>query len=366
MIKKLIMFASFGNLSKSPQGGGQTAARRLAHTIMNTGTEVILLNRHRYYFQNKILDKLSMFFGIIIDLPWLFYQLLSRKWNESAILYMSYCGSLMPFDLLVTIEMKILGYKNIFFYAGGGGNNLYEKGHFIYRKMFQWVIQHYDDVMLEGQEGIELVKSVGARRTFYLPNFTEKDFAPSKLFDKPIEIINIVFVGRITRVKNVLLILEIYEELCRRYSHIYLNIVGNGDKEYEEKVDSKINHSNNKNKICRFAWMDHDNLKCLLKKQHIFLFPSAEPREGHSNALNEAMSWGIVPVVSSNNYLPSIVGYKELVANDYEVRSYVDIISKLIDENSIPHYSQLMFERVKTYFTQEVVEKRLEEELINI
>lgn len=104
-------------------------------------------------------------------------------------------------------------------------------------------------------------------------------------------------------------------------------------------------------------------MKTILSDQHFYLFPSNEPREGHSNALNEAMSFGIVPVVSSNNFLPDIVKNPKLVSSDFDSNSYVNIISSIIDNGIYSSLSKEMFARVQNNFTQSVVEKNLEEEL---
>ena len=75
MNKNLYMLASFGNFKRIPAGGGQTAARRLLNTLRDVGFDVSIFNRHRLYFQNKILDRISMLIGVAIDpILFFFYQ----------------------------------------------------------------------------------------------------------------------------------------------------------------------------------------------------------------------------------------------------------------------------------------------------
>ena len=119
-------------------------------------------------------------------------------------------------------------------------------------------------------------------------------------------------------------------------------------------------------RIQKYGRSSHEVLAEMMKTQHIYLFPSNEPCEGHSNALNEAMAWGLVPVVSNNNFLPSIVGDDSLVAIDNNALTYARIISDLIDNNLISEKSKQMYQRVKDNFTQSVVEERLINELKNI
>lgn len=363
MISKIYMFASFGNLKHTPKGGGQTAARRLAKAIDEMGIEVVRLNRHRFYFDNRLFDKLSMLFGVLFDSIWFLLQMAFRGRKNSAVLYMSYCGSILPFDAIITSEIKMLGYKSLFYYAGGGGKQLFENGTKLYQKLFSWTIRQYDDVMLEGKEGIPLVEKVGAKRVSYLPNFTEDGFAPNEYPCKKNDCYKFLYFGRIDATKNLLLIVDIFNALCNKYTDVSLQIVGSGNSQYEELLKKRIKVSPYEKKIKWLPRTSHDVLKGILREQHFFLFPSKEPREGHSNALNEAMSWGIVPIVSSNNYLPSIVGNPQLVALDYEVESYVNIISEIINDGSYERISKEMYDRVRNNFTQSVVEKLLENNL---
>ena len=78
------------------------------------------------------------------------------------------------------------------------------------------------------------------------------------------------------------------------------------------------------------------------------------------------MSWGLVPVVSDNNFLPSIVGDESLVAHGFETNQYVSIISSLLrDRELLELKSRQVYERVKNNFTQAVVEERLRNEIVN-
>ena len=160
--------------------------------------------------------------------------------------------------------------------------------------------------------------------------------------------------------------IEVFNKLCLKYDNIYYTIVGGGKKSYCDLVEKKIKESPYKNKISRQGRLSHEMLKQLMADQHFFLFPSNEPREGHSNALNEAMSYGLVPIVSNNNFLPSIVGNFRLVANQMYVDTFANIIINIIEDNNFNTISHQMFERVKQNFTQEIVVKRLKKIIENI
>lgn len=360
----IYFFASFGDMNKLPGGGGQTAARRLLDMLRKLGYHVITYNRHRYYFENRIIDRISTLLFAAIDPVLYCLFLLFRHRRCAATLYMGYTGSILWFDYMIAKVSKMLGFKSIMYLAGGKAKWSFEEGSKSYRKLFKKTMMMYDEVMTEGEINIGLVKSVSSKtKTFSLPNFTENGFAPSELPKKSVDKINICYFGRIDAQKNVLLSIEVFNSLSKKYDNIYLTLVGNGHSDYEEKVDKAINVSPYKNRIIRENRVNHTRLAEILKEQHFYIFPSSNPCEGHSNALNEAMSWGLIPVVSNFNFLPSIVGDEILVANDFTVEAYYKIFEYVIDNNLIDRISEEMFLRVKNNFVQPVVEKKLKVEL---
>lgn len=363
-MKTICFFASFGNLKKLPGGGGETAARRLLGVLKQLGYDVHIFNRHRKYFENRLLDRMSMATFVMIDPILYFFFLLFRKKRNAATLYMGYAGSILRFDYLITKVTSILGFRNIMYLAGGKARWAYEKGAPNYQKLFEKMMQMYDEVMTEGYENMALIKSVAPHtKTFYLPNYTENGFAPSELPKRTHDEINIFYFGRIDAEKNVLLSIAVFNELCKKYNNMHLTIVGGGNSEYIKRVEQAIANSPYKDRITKEGRSSHERICEIMKSQHFFIFPSNEPCEGHSNAMNEAMSWGLVPVVSSNNFLPSIVGDERLVAKDFEVQSFVRIFEEIIDNNMIDELSRKMYDRVKENFTQSVVERSLAQEL---
>ena len=360
-MKRLYFFASFGRFDHLPAGGGQTAARRLWHTLEKQGFAIELYNRHRYYWIKWPFNKILILLFEIIDPIWMFFVLLFKRRKDSAFLFMSYAGGLVYFDLLMTLAAKLTGHKTVMYLAGGMAQNYYARKGFVYRAIFKQTMHWYDMVMCEGEVNVQLVHRItdGKTKTFYLPNFTEDGFAPESLPEKPTDCVNIFYFGRIDETKQVLLGVETFNLLCQKYDNLNYTIVGGGNASYEAKVVAAINASPFKSKIKKYGRSSHDVLAQLMKTQHIYLFPSNEPCEGHSNALNEAMSWGLVPVVSNNNFLPSIVGDDSLVVKENDANAYADCISNIIDKNLLSEKSRQMYNRVKENFTQSIVEKKL-------
>lgn len=365
---KLYLYASFGNFNEIPAGGGQTSARRLKITLERLGIVVLPINRHRPQSSTRLIRIFELYWAGIIDIVLLVKKILFGDRKDTAFLFIGYSGSMLPLEFTIGSISKMLGYKTIYFLKGGGSDVIYKKEKSLYKCLFRTVLKFCTIVLTEGEVIENFIRVVSSKsKTFYLPNYTENGFAPDVYPRKPEDQIGIVYLGRICQEKNVLLSIEIFDRLCMKFHNIQLTIIGNGDSGYEERVEKKIEHSYYSKHIRREGKIDHEKLKEILRTQHIFLFPSNEPREGHSNALNEAMSWGLVPVVSKNNFLPSIVGDMSLVAQGFEPDEYVRIIAHLIDNRKLlEEKSKYMYERVKMNFTQSVVEERLKTELVNL
>lgn len=365
--RSVYFFASFGNFNEIPAGGGQTSARRLKDTLSRLGYSVTPINRHRPKSRYKNFAVLEILFWAVIDPIIIAFFLFFKSRNNGFVLFIGYSGPMLPMETAIGLISKVLGYKVIFFLKGGGAKYLYENGKSLYRFLFRYTINIYDEVFVEGIENGELIKKISLTPVFYMPNYTENGFAPECLPEKPNGQINLVYFGRINRDKNILFIIDVFEKLCENEKNLILSIIGASVDKYAEDVLHKINQSPFKNRIMRIEKQNHEKLKRLLKEQHIFLFPSVEKREGHSNSLNEAMAWGVVPVVSKNNFLPSIVNDDSLVAEILSVEKYVSIVRWLISDRALlKQKSQQVFMRVRNNFTQEVVEGQLKEEIDKI
>lgn len=368
MAHNIYLFSIFGNLDRPAAGGGEAASRRLWHTMEDAGFNVTIFNRHRYDWFAGFGARILLCFWFVFDPTYLFFKLLFLKRKGSAFIFRSYSGALLLFDLATAVAGRLAGHTTVMCLAGGRALPDYKKGLWIYKLIFKLTLLCCHEVMCEGEVSCSLVKEATRDRvrTFYLPNFTERGYAPSQLPDKPKDIINIIYFGRICKKKEVLLGIEIFNRLCERYDTLHYTIIGSGDPVYCDLVENAINDSPYKDRIERHPISTSEFIIEKLKQQHIFLFPSNEHCEGHSNALNEAMSWGVVPVVSDINYLPQIVGNSQLIVHGYAPEDYTKAISSLIDNDSLSELSLFVFKRIQDNFTQDIVQDRLKAELLSI
>ena len=368
MIKTIHVYASLGNRKKLPAGGGQTSARRLVKVLENQKYDVSVVNRTvTPYTSESLYSKFYKCYGYLVDpIRWSFHLLFGKKKN-SAILVIGYSGSLFPYYFLFVKIGKLLGYKTIIYIKGGFTTEKYNHLKQFSKNSYITGLEKTDIAMYEGEEGVTISNKVQPNtKAVWIPNYVENGFAPLCCPSKPEDTINLLYFGRIHYNKNILLIIDVFDKLCGKFSNMNLTIIGSGLHDYEQKIEQRIIESPYKNRIKRLARISHDELKTIITSQHFFVFPSTEIQEGHSNALNEAMSYGLVPVVSNNNFLPNIVGNSRLVAKNMTIDAYASIIENVIDSGDYATLSQEMYKRVKNSFTQNVVENKLKEVINNI
>lgn len=363
MIRKkenIFFIASYGDFNNLPLGGGQTAARRLLATLRRLGYNVIAIHRHPPTSQKRFVRGLQFLFWMFFDITFVFFILLFKSRKGSMTLYMGYMGNtLVPLEWAMSCITRFLGYTNAMYLAGGGTANVYSRSNVVLKMFERGIVNNHKLVMTEGFENMTFVSTISSTKAAYLPNYTEEGFAPQIYPQKPNDRWSFMYFGRICKEKNILLIIDVFNIICNHYCKSYLTIIGGGPDEYCKMVDEKIQKSPYKENITRIGRSNHDTLKQMMVGQHFYLFPSGEPREGHSNALNEAMSYGLVPIVSDNNFLPSIVGNINLVVHEMQAESYVKVILDVIESGQYEKFSREMYERVRHNFTQDIVEKKL-------
>lgn len=126
-------------------------------------------------------------------------------------------------------------------------------------------------------------------------NVENKNFKEKFNFQN-ISIIKILYVGRIEhKQKGVLHIPDIINELKKKNFKINMTIVGGGPS--EDKLLNKIQILNLQNEINFIGKKNHNEVIEIMKENHIFLMPSYY--EGHPIVLMEAMSYGLIPIVTN-------------------------------------------------------------------
>lgn len=365
MINKLYVFASFGNHNSPPRSGGQASARRVKKGFEDAGFQVETISRHRSVLQGKINHILEIGFFAIIDSSKTFFKLLLGKRKNAAFLLLTYSASLVPYELLLTCISKILGYKSILYLKGGKIEGYLKNGSCLSHKMFFKNLSLQSCVFFEGQSDIELLKGKTNVKMVYFPNYLFQKDLPERIINRPKDVIGICYFGKIEPRKNIDVIIDTFNLLAVDYPQLRLSIVGGGfsGSDYPQMIDKKISISPFANRINRVGLSDFNYLKQMMSKNHFFLFPSASLCEGHSNSLNEAMSQGLIPIVSNHHFNKTIVRDERLVVNSYAPEDYACKIRFIIDNCDMNILSQQMMQLVKDNYVYENIIERIACEL---
>ena len=247
---------------------------------------------------------------------------------------------------------------------GGGANKYYEEGHFLYKFFFKKAIRRSDEIFSQGKENFSLIKKIDTnKRIFYYPNYVQGDFYPQQYPQKPKDKINLMYFGRLSKTKNTDIVINTFILLAKEYNNVYLEIIGNSESQfYTDYIKNKIKESNLESRINILPACNHKELKKHLVDKSFYIFPSKEPREGHSNALTEAMAWGLIPITTSQGFNRSVIENDSLIVEKLDVKCFVNKIKYIIDNDLIEQFSYNSYNRVLSNYTDEIVLEKLKEE----
>lgn len=353
MANKLYVFGNIGKLSVHPKSGGQSSARRVIKGLEQQGIKIVPIVRHRAEWEGKFLHQLETKLFAFLDLCKIIGHLLFGRRSSSAFLHLTYGGNLAPFEYSVSKFVRLLGYKSLTYVKGGKFVECYEKGSDRYKQLVKANMDIQSQVWFEGMPSLELVQQISNTHVVYFPNYVFEDTIAVRLSERPDDRINLLYFGRISPDKNVHVILDTFSILCEQGVNAYLTIIGGAGpkKEYVEKVDKMIKGSPYCNRIFREGLSSFDHIKEVMQTQHFYLFPTTTPAEGHSNALNECMSQGVVPIASDWHFNKSVVGFEELIIEGLNPADYADAILKIWTNKKFDKLSVAVWKRVKDNYT---------------
>ncbi|MBO4820990.1 MAG: glycosyltransferase family 4 protein [Prevotella sp.] len=366
MARKLFVFGNIGDLSQLPKGGGgQTSCRRVMQGFQDAGLEIAHVSRHFAEWEGKLLHVIEVLFFGVTDLFKIFFHLRKEDPHHTLFFHMTFSGPLLPYEYIVTKLVRMMGFKSVMYLQGGQFLHYYNKGGKRYRKLFAKVLNMQATVMFEGKEGIDLVRPFTTVPLSYFPSYTFNKDIPATLPKRPTDTIRLLFFGRIDANKNIDVVIRCFEKLCERHDNIWLTIIGGpgNSKAYVSQIDQMIAQSPHHDHIERHGLSPFSFIKEKMQTHHFFIFPTSEPCEGHSNALSEAMSQGLIPIVSDHNFNRSIVGDDHLVVKDLSPSSFAEKVEAILEEGSYEAIASQMLERERALYSYEAVNPRITQEL---
>ncbi len=225
-----------------------------------------------------------------------------------------------------------------------------------YRGAFQRFLASADLLAVEGQCYSPFVRQWSDKPVFYFPNYVvQRDAMRHRPREAPGEAgcIRLTTLGRIVPAKGVELALDLTEHLQSAGSPVHLEIIGSGEAAYVERLKLA-----SRSLPVQFAGgLPPAEVAERLASRHFFIFPTAHPGEGHSNALTEAMAAGLVPICSDHGFNRDIVGLSGVILpKTASAADYARAVSKIgCDDRAWSKASKEALERVQSHYTDRIV-----------
>ena len=363
-MNRIYFFANFGDWKKQPYGGGEIGNRRTLALLYNFKFKTIVIEKYKRVPNHSVLNLILLVGKMGCNIIRFMIKLSFGYRKDSLVHIVGFYGPMIYFEYVLVSIAYALKYRIIYEMRGGGAELYYKDGSNRYRKTFRNLINKSECIFSQGKENYALIQSLTPdKRIFYYPNYVTDDFMPETYPSKSNKRINFLYFGRVSKTKHVDLVIDIFKNIAQQYDNVYLDIAGNcPEPEYAESIQKQIIDSGVADKIKMRPACDHNELKVILSDKHFYLFPTEEPHEGHSNALTEAMAWGVVPIATAQGFNKSVIGDERLVTHELSVDSFTSVIMWILDNNLVNELSRFVYQRVRDNFTEKVVGRRLEKE----
>lgn len=350
--RTVIFYAPFGvGISASKNGGAESGGRRNLSILQMAGYDVIPVSKAvnsgnllKYAFDNFknvcVLNKMFMA-------------------NPGGIFHISgMYDKLLPYELFVIKLARRHCFRIVYDIRNGDFVSLYNAKGWAYRSMVSKLASSVDLFLCQGREFEIFIKSHYSTKAVYFPNFVMDSFIPEKNPKRGSDDILLVYTGRVVEDKNIGFLIDIVKYLKDRFVNACLEIVGGYDKSYYDELCRQIDDAGVASNVAFRGRLDQAGLADALTKAHFFLFPSKESREGHSNSLTEAMTYGVVPIASPAGFTRDVVGNSQCIVDEMNPDMYAERIIEIWN-GDWEKMSEEMRERVLLNYTQTIVSETL-------
>ncbi|SDM55339.1 glycosyltransferase family 4 protein [Kriegella aquimaris] len=354
---KVIFYGPLGKANSKVVGGGESGNLKTISILEKLGFDVIQLRKP--YSSESLIGKIRYILCLFFMPFLLLFKILKNR--DVQIVHISgFYMHLIYQELILIYIVKLLGKNCIYELRAGGVKESYIVGSKLYKFFFRKAVLSSDVLLVQGERYVEFLNELAAKRIVHYPNYIMGLVTPRKiniLGDNGR--IKLVYFGRMSATKNVLFILDVCVELKNKEIPCELELIGEGEFEYIEQIKEKIREE----KLADFIKLSPpafgSNLVEKLKDKHFFLFPTQEPREGHSNSLTEAMALGLVPICSDYGFNREIVSSDRLIITEFNTKSYSDLIIEIWQQNLWADFSKDMQAIVASKFTSSIVQSKL-------
>ena len=136
----------------------------------------------------------------------------------------------------------------------------------------------------------------------------------------------VLFVGALQVRKNVIRLIEAFEQMPREWTLVLAGATGFGAGEIMQRV--KTSHARERITITGYA--SNQEIDLLYARASVFAFPSLD--EGFGMPVLEAMARGLPVITSNRSALPEVAGDAALLVNPYRTEEIASALLRLADD----------------------------------
>jgi len=235
---------------------------------------------------------------------------IARRRRCRLLQYRAFYDNLMPFEVLLALSCRLLRVPLVYVVSGGAFVATHVRRGRLYRAMVGLVLKRAAVVLTEGRRDQAWIAAnhPEAACLHHVPNFVaQHDTARATAIASPPPggALRILHASRLVPDKGVERSLALVATLRHLGLPVELHICGTGEPGYL----ASLHRMADDHPDTRFhGQLSQTELLRLMGDCHLFSFPSANPMEGQSNALTEAMSQGLVPVFTEAGFSDDVVG----------------------------------------------------------
>ncbi len=331
-------------------GGGGVVAANIAESYVNSGHEVIVVTsgiasvsfyenrknleiyRLPVFRQSFAVGKIyQMFFYILFALPMISFLIFRRKINFIHLHF------LLPTGVLGYFAKKVFGIPYIVTLHGGDVPSHFPEAT---SKFFKYFIPLANLIIRNSEKCVAVSESLyqlavndfkaQKEKITWIDNGVTVHKNHKVKFSQPL---NFIFVGRLSKEKNILPIIKLLS--ATKYNFKF-DVLGDGEQMLEM---AQFLQNKKEERIRLHGWIDSEKISVFLESTHFMIMNSK--MEGLSLAALEAMSYGI-PIISSD-----CEGMKKIIVegkNGFLFRNekeFEEILKNIFNPNFKTKYSQM-------------------------
>lgn len=354
-IGKVYFYGALPTKGKAPYGGGEIGNLRTLKMLESFGIAVTVIKQRRSSVKSSKLYNIITYPGRTLLTLFEYFLKIVFGSRTNICHVVGFAGVTLASECLYIYLSRLLGYKTIYELRGGRVIESFYNGGSTYQYFFTACLRNSTAIFTQGKENMPLLTSLCDTPIYYYPNGVSDTFMPLHCPKKPKDHLNIIYFGRIEQEKNIQLILDAFKIIRERYKVAHITVIGNGNDAYMSQMREHAHVCLPLDSYEFINGCSHENLPGYLERMHFYLFPSAQKSEGQSNAITEAMSFGIVPIVSPQGFSRSLVDDEVLVVENYKAEEYAERVIQIVESNEYDKYSSKMYERIKNNFTEDAI-----------